>query len=213
MCNSCTQVSAKMLHINNSQRQALHPCNTRTHRHNCEHKLMWPRGPSFPWPTSPPKSPSRYDHGTITAGLRRAWLPSKKGLETEARPSFRPWSDRAEPSSARSSSARSAEASTRSATRRSRRPSGDIEWGWLIDTSRRWSHGAEAHTEQASVDKATSRRAGVMRATPAPALGLLSLARPLSPCTVSRAGRCIETLELMQQLDKSPAARRPLAAR
>eukprot|EP00964_Phaeocystis_antarctica_P007880 scaffold4240_cov73-Phaeocystis_antarctica.AAC.8 len=199
-----------MLHINNSQRQALHPCNTRTHRHNCEHKLMWPRGPSFPWPTSPPKSPSRYDHGTITAGLRRAWLPSKKGLETEARPFFRPWSDRAEPSSARSSSARSADASTRSATRRSRRPSGDIEWGWLIDTSRRWSHGAEAQTGQASVEKAT-RRAGVMRATPAPAV--LSLARPLSPCTISRASRCIETLELMQQLDKSPATRRPLAAR
>ena len=105
------------------------------------------------------------------------------------------------------------EEATRSALQRACGPAGVIELardGSLAPAG----GGAEAmtlkHTQDKPAEKATPR-AGIVPEMPAPAL--LSLARPLSPCTISRAGRCIETLELMQQLDKSPAARRPLAAR
>ena len=81
-----------------------------------------------------------------TAGRRRAWLPSREGLETEAKPSSRP------------SSERSADA-TRSATRRSGRPAGDIAPPARTGSLTRAGLGGTAlkHTQGTPVEKAARR--------------------------------------------------------
>ena len=86
--------------------------------------------------------PVRVPAPPTTAGRRRAWLPSKEGLETEARPSSEKYTE-----------------ATRSATRRSGRPAGDIAPPARTGSLTRAGLGGTAlkHTQGTPVEKAARR--------------------------------------------------------